>query len=106
MFRRDIGPNLSAILVDQIRAAGVRVEVINLRLLRPIVIKIADVLCYVKYANLNKACNWYFGFNPDDIVNDTLCHYAIFLCGKEDIVRIPCWTSLMARFLMPIAGRL
>ncbi|MBI2487541.1 MAG: hypothetical protein HYW01_11440 [Deltaproteobacteria bacterium] len=87
MFTRDIGQNFSRKLVNQIRAEGVEVEVMEQRLSRPIRIKIADVLLYVKYANLNKAGNWYFGFYPKDLADDTFCHYAILLCGENDVVR-------------------
>lgn len=87
MFKRKIGINLSALLVWQIRKAGAQVEVIKSRLSKPVIIRIAGSLFYIKYANLNKAGNWYFGFYPKDIHDEQLCHYAVLLCGDSQFAR-------------------
>jgi hypothetical protein len=88
MFQNDIGHNLSALLVRQLRKDGVETKVVDIRLLKPIRIKIGDVLMYVKYANRNRAGNWYFGFYPADITDEYFCNYAIVLCGEGKFIRV------------------
>lgn len=43
----------------------------------------------MKYANLNRVGNWYFGFHPDDVEElRSGFNYAILICGTNDIFSI------------------
>jgi len=99
------GPNLSDLFILWCNQADIQVVTVELRSGAFTYLNINDSLCYLKYANLNSAGNYYFGFATKDLEsNFENSIFTIILCGRgriDNIFIIP--SRVLAGFL--IEGR-
>ncbi len=83
---REVGINLYDHLFSKLRGA---VKPGDIReIVRQSVIEISGSKIFTRYANLNRNQNYYFGFNPRTMDDQSDCSYTILLCGETNLIHV------------------